>query len=219
MKYVNKAINLFAVPLLVIALAIVIGFLFHRILIPAQYTLLFICIIFLLSLIAIIIKRKWLKFFLSLFGYFVFLFILIFFYGMNQLSNQSIRPEIVNDEFYSNEILECTDLVLPEKLTMIAKIDTIHYIGPGGGDYEAGCIFQGSQENISKIQKSISRNKKFKLVKEEVTLPESFSFVSKTPQKNMSFTSVYKYENEGCCNFEFAFDKTKTRMYFYEFFY
>lgn len=219
MKYVNKAINLFAVPLLVIALALVIGFLFHRISIPAQYALLFICIIFLLSLIAIIIKRKWLKFFLSLFGYFFLLIFLLLFYADQQLMNESLMSEIGNEEFYRSEILNSSDLVLPDNLTMIAKIDTIQHSGPMGSDYFAGCIFQGSFENISKIQKSISKNKKFKFVKEEVTVPESFSFVSKTPQKNISFTSVYKYENEGCCNFEFSFDKTKTRMYFYEFFY
>ncbi len=115
--------------------------------------------------------------------------------------------------------MNSTDLVLPDKLTIIAKIDTIHYIGPGGGDYEAGCIYQGSQEIISKIQKSISKNKKFKFVKEEVTLPESFSFVSKNSNKNISFKSVYSSKKENCCTFEIAFDKTKTRMYFYEIFY
>lgn len=219
MKYINKAINLFATTLLVIALAIVIGFLLPRISLPRNYTFISISIIFLLSLIAIIIKRKWLKFFLSLFGYFFFLLLLLLFYADQQLMNESLMSGIGNEEFYRSEILNSSDLVLPDNLTMIAKIDTIHYIGPGGGDYEAGCIYQGSHENISKIQKSISRNKKFKLVKEEVTLSELFSFVSTPPKKNISFTSVYKYENEGCCNFEFAFDKTKTRMYFYEFYY
>ncbi len=138
---------------------------------------------------------------------------------IQSIVEDSYRIDIGNDKYYRNEISDRSDLNLPENLTLIAKIDTVHHMGPGGSDYSAGCIYQGSKSSISELQRSISRNKKFKIVKENIEIPESFSFESKSSKNRMEFTTVYISGIKNCCSVEIAFDKTGTRIYFFENFY
>lgn len=214
MNNFKKIIKLFASPFFIFAIVILL-----TLLLPWNYSVIAISATFLFSVFAIIYFKNWKTVFLSVLAYIGFYIFLFFVYINQSIVEDAFRIDIGNDKFYRSEISDRSDLNLPENLTLIAKIDTVHHIGPGGSDYSAGCIYQGSKLSISKLQSSISRNKKFKFVKENIEIPESFSFESKSIKNEIEFSTVYISRIKNCCSIEIAFDKTGTRMYFFENFY
>lgn len=210
----KKIIGLFASPFFIFAIVIL-----QTLLLPWNYKIIAISATFLFSVISIIYFKKWGTLFFSVLAYIGFYIFLFFVYISQSIVEESLRIDIGNDKYYRNEIADQSDLNLPENLTLVAKIDTVHHIGPGGSDYSAGCIYQGSKISISKLQRSISRNKKFKFVKENIEIPKSFSFESKSSKNRMKFTAAYISEIQNKNTVEIAFDKTGTKMYFYEHFY
>lgn len=178
-----------------------------------SYVLGLICVIFTTSIIYTIIQKKWLRLLLSFFGYFVFLFFwLIFYMFLNEIQPQI---EIGDSKFYSNEILKSTNLMIPNKLKIISKLDTIVFMGIED-EYDAECLYRGPKKLIIELENNIISNKEFSKANE---LPNYPTKVLNHSNFNLNdLKAVYRKEGGGGI-INIAFDNSNSKMYYSAWYY
>lgn len=181
------------------------------------YALGIICAIFVISIVYTIFQKRWLRLFLSVLGYsliFIFWFIIILFKGFSD----ELKPEIEigDSKFYSKEISKSSNLIVPEDLKIISKIDTIVYMGMEN-EYNAECLYKGSKKIILEVENNILAKKEF------IKINKLDSYPTKVlTQDNFNLNelkSVYKKESEGRYIIYFAFNKSNTKFYYSAFYY
>jgi len=206
--------NFFYRPYLVILIAIIITLIF-----PERYilhSLVLICVFFTISIIYLLIQKKWLRFTLSVLGYFFFIILWVLFQLSASFGDAYTNPEtkIGDSKFYSNEILNNTNIKMPKDLKIISKLDTIVYMGIEG-EYNAECLYSGSKNLILELENKINTNKEFKKVDQLQVYPTNI-----LSQENFNINelkSVYKKESEGRYIIYIAFSNTK--LYYSAFYY
>jgi len=176
----------------------------------ALYAFALVFSLFFISLIYMLIQKKWLKLILSFFGYIAFFILFVVFMAMSE----SMKPQIsIGDkDFYKNEISNTLNLKIPSQLKLVAKTDTIYFIGPGGGDYNAECLYEGSKKSIAQLERKISGQKSFvKIDKLEAYPTEVLN------NKNfdlLELETVYRLEEDGRYIIHVAFNRSRTKFYY-----
>lgn len=173
-------------------------------------------ILFLLSLLIILFQQKWLKLLFSTVLYAIFFILWIIVGAFNDIQNDLYHTKIGDASFYKNELKQSSNLEIPSEMDLIAKIDTIRYIG-FEGEYDAECLYKGSKKVILKLQKAIESNKEF--IKNDSINFERSDVVQKEKINNESFKYGYTKSIEGRCIINIAFNKTKTSLYYSAFYY
>lgn len=174
-------------------------------------------LILLISLLLIGFEKKWIKLIFSSLVYLIFFAVIVLFLGLMMMTNYSpeIDSEVGDTEFYKKEIKKRTGIEVPQDFKLIAKIDTIRYMGMEG-EYDAECLYYAPSNSIINFEKKVKSNSKFK--KFEIT--EALNSISNRFNfKNLdlkSFSKCYVYEEEGRFTITIAFKKDAI---FYDAFY
>jgi energy-coupling factor transporter transmembrane protein EcfT len=176
------------------------------------YSVVMICVIFFISIIYTIVKKKWLRLFLSIIGFFVFLAVWMIFLLLKGLSEELTPIVKIGDEkFYSNEIAKSSNLRIPNGLKIISKLDSIIYVGIEN-EYDAECIYSGPSKLITELENDIISNKDFSKVDQLENYPTSVTSQGNFNLKELK--SVYKKVSEGSFIIYFAFDKSNSKVYY-----
>lgn len=181
------------------------------------YSLAVIFIIFTVSIIYTIIQKKWLRLFLSFFGFLVFFIAWTGFSLVKGLSND-LEPEVEigDSKFYKNEINKSSNLKIFSELKLISKLDTIKKIGMGG-DYDAECLYTGPHKLITKLENEVISQKEFKKVKK---IEDTQTTNLKENNFNLKeLKSLYKKESEGFCIIYIGFTKDNSKLYYSAYYY
>jgi energy-coupling factor transporter transmembrane protein EcfT len=215
MKFVKKILD---TPYLVMLITFIIALISPSKIFP--YTLGFICVFFFISLIYIAIQKKWLRTIFSLIGYFfVFVFIiLVMIFKELLFSDELYKPEIQigDSKFYTNEILNSSNLKMPKELKIISKLDTIVFMG-FENEYNAECIYYGPKKIISQLENNIILNKDFRKVNKLESYPTKVLNEDKFNINELK--SVFKKESEGRYIINIAFNKSCTKLYYSAYYY
>ncbi len=174
-----------------------------------------ICVLFSISIIYTIIQKNWSRLTLSFMAYFFFLFfwfVLLLFYSM---VGGGPQIAIGDSKFYSDEILQRTDLMVPNQLKLISKLDTIKYQGIES-EYDAECLYRGPKKLIKELENKIISNKEFSKANELSKYPTKV-----LTHKNFNLNelkSVY-VKQAGMCTIYIAFNKSNSRLYYSAYYY
>ena len=114
-----------------------------------------------ISIIHSIILKKWRQLLLSVFVYFG-IFIIYFFVNLILAFMVPTPPFVANNDFYVQKFEYHTSLNISKDLKIICKTDTIKSLGPGGGDYSAGCIFSIDKNQVNFIKKKLESDTIYK---------------------------------------------------------
>jgi energy-coupling factor transporter transmembrane protein EcfT len=176
----------------------------------ALYAFVLVFALFFISLIYMLIQKKWLKLILSFLGYIAFFILFVVFMAMSE----SMKPQISmgDQDFYKNEISNTLNLEIPSQLKLVAKTDTIYFIGPGGGDYNAECLYEGSKKSIAQLERKISGQKTFA----KIDMLEAYP-TEVLNNKNfdlLELESVYRLQEDGRYIIHVAFNKSRTKFYY-----
>ena len=133
-------------PLIIVLIGILIAYLFNHYIGPR-----IIVVLFILSLIVMGCQKRWFKLFSSFLLYVFFFFGWLIVGAFFQIEKDLYQVEIGNASFYKKELKHSSNLDIPSELELIAKLDTIRFIG-FEGEYDAECIYQGTKKSISKLQ-------------------------------------------------------------------
>lgn len=199
--------SIFGNPIWIILLVTIIAFA-----IPRQFILgksIAICSLMGISLLVLIFNRQWLRLFLGFLGYCIFLVGSIFFSMFDSMAEPNY--EIGDRKFYDDEIHGATKVYVPKQLEIIAKIDTIVFMGIEG-EYNAECLYSGNSSAIIKLEKQILLKKEFKKLKELDDFPTKV--ITKKNFNVNEFKSIYRKEEIGRYNIVLAFNKNHTRFYY-----
>ena len=215
MKIIKKILY---TPYLVILISLTIGLISPIKITP--YSLGFISLCFLSSIIYIAIQKKWLRTIFSLIGYvFGLVFIIIIMILKEELFSDNLykpKTQITDSEFYTNEIFNSSNLNIPKELKIISKLDTIVYMG-FENEYDAECLYYGSEKIISQLEKNIISNKDFKKVNKLESYPTKV--INEVKFNINDLKSVFKKESEGRYIIHIAFNKSCTKLYYSAFYY
>ena len=124
--------------------------------------------------------------------------LIILFLGSGFFASLSTEPsfnnfEIGDKEFYQNEIHKTTGIYMPTKLLIRAKLDTIFYAGMEG-EYDAECIFRGTEKDIKLFTSQLIQNKGFVFLNNYQA--QQFNFQSKLKINSQKYkTWFYKMED------------------------
>jgi energy-coupling factor transporter transmembrane protein EcfT len=176
------------------------------------YSIIFIVIIFGISILYTIIQKKWLRLFFSILCYFAFFIswaVIIFFRGFSE----EFKPvkEIGDSKFYSQEILKTTQLGIADELKIISKLDTIVYVGIED-EYDAECLYEGPSKLIKVLESAIISDKEFSKVDKLDNYPSKV-----VNQQNFRLTdikAIYRKESQGRYIVHVAFNKSRTKLYY-----
>jgi hypothetical protein len=173
-----------------------------------------ICSLMGISLLVLMFNRQWLRLILGFWGYCIFLVSSVFFSMFDSLTEPNY--EIGDRKFYREEINKTSKVQIPDKLNLIAKIDTIFY-GGMEGEYDAECLYSGNSKAIIKLEKHISSQKDFIKVEDLDEFPTKV--ITKNNFKLSDFNSIFRKENDGHYVVHIAFNRNHTRFYYKSWYY
>jgi hypothetical protein len=171
--------------------------------------------LFFVSLITIIYNRKWLKSFLSLLGYGIFMILMVGLY-LFAIGGGEPSFEIADNVYYSDRIEEITGLKIPATMMVLSKIDTIYFRGIEG-EFDEEIVLEGDRLAISSFVNKLSKDPSFQIANSLKNYPTKVLSNSRLHENDLEI--IFNKEIQGEVIYQFAFDKLKSRMYFVGFHY
>ena len=165
-------------------------------------------LILLISLLFIGFQKKWVKLILSSLLYLISFAFIVLFLGLMMMTNYSpeIDSEVGDTEFYKKEIKKRTGIEVPQDFKLIAKIDTIRYMGMEG-EYDAECLYYAPSNSITNFEKKIKSNSKFKKLEITEALNSGSDRLNFKDLDFKSFSKWYVYDENGSFTIKIAIKK------------
>jgi len=160
MKYLRKPIIIIPIIIVLLVGAIAASSKYENLAVILSFLSLGLMVI---TFIEALISKKWLK---SILYFLLYGVILISTFGMIMLV-VAMMPRSISgtSEFYNNKLNSHLNSDEPIELTIQCKQENIVGIGPGGGDYNASCVFELNGDDYEKLISQIENNKDFQKMK------------------------------------------------------
>ena len=158
MKYIRKP--LIIVPTIIALMIIAVLTSFSKFENITIFPLILSICLMLISFIEALISKRWIKGFLYFifYGFLFIVFIITVFVGYTMVPDEISGT----DDFYNDKLNYHLELDRSMNLSTLCRQEKIFGIGPGGGDYNAACLFALDSKEYKTLMSKIQASNSFK---------------------------------------------------------